>query len=254
MRCWSHGADNRVIISKAISSFLWSFLPVIRGLLCRRFSPKHNMLKDLPKFGDNTPLLGQLLGDDLQQVALHLLQAAISTHLHRKNIKTILHYKIKKKNTHTPPPRSHLSAAYSSASPSFGTQQPRTWHKHKDSENHSAVHPQFCFEDEVKRHYNAVLCGADHLEQTWWTPLIVSPLLAKAAPLLCHLLCDIHEDHKIRPSAWNITNNYLLRVDLGSPTSGCLHQSRLSPGLAAENATPLYAYLQQPVSNVFSSN
>lgn len=82
MRCWSHGADNWVIISKAISSFLWSFLPVIRGLLCRRFSPKHNMLKDLPKFGDNTPLLGQLLGDDLQQVALHLLQAAISTHLH----------------------------------------------------------------------------------------------------------------------------------------------------------------------------
>ena len=37
---------------------------------------------NLPKFGDTPPLLGQLLVDNIQQLALHLLQAAIGTNLH----------------------------------------------------------------------------------------------------------------------------------------------------------------------------
>ena len=36
---------------------------------------------NLPKFGDPTPLPGQLLVDNVQQLALHLLQASISAHL-----------------------------------------------------------------------------------------------------------------------------------------------------------------------------
>jgi len=54
-----HSVHNRVIISKAIPRSLWSLLLIIRGIL--------------PKFGNSTPLLSQLLVDDIQQLALHLL-------------------------------------------------------------------------------------------------------------------------------------------------------------------------------------
>ena len=72
--------------------------------------------------------------------------------------------------------------------------------------------------------------------------------LSSPKPPRCFATSSVTSMKTTRSGLWHgITNNYSPRFDLGSPTSGCLHQLRLSPGLAAENATPLYAYLQQPV-------